>query len=166
MRTETLSRYPKYIKPGVTTRLDLAACYRGYYSDQKFVLCLGKPSAEALEAFHAHRARQELMRQVIRPGVTKEEVYRTCMEKFTSMSEYGSTEEYGFWIHGVGLDFHEEPRVGSYLPLSASVMPEVTFELNTVVALEPSWLVEDTYIVEETGVRCLGSTMTHDIITL
>jgi len=31
------------------------------------------------------------------------------------------------------------------------VKPEVTFEVGQVLALEPSWLVEDLYVLKEDG---------------
>ena len=164
LRSSDMCRYPARVEPGVVTRLDLGACYKGYYGDQKFAVCLGRPSDGALATFEAHLARQQYMRDVIRPGVTKSEVYARCSEEFASAGGEGSLERYDFWVHGVGLDIHEEPRIGSALALNSDLMAEVTFEVNTVVALEASWLVEDLFIVEESGVACLGSGMAQAII--
>ena len=144
-RKRAIDRLPTHAEPGCMTRLDLTCCYQGYLSDQKIVICVGEPSKEAVEVYNEHRARQEFMREFIKPGMTKREVYDACVEEFKHL------DEYVFWIHGVGLDVHEEPRVGTLLEHSVNVKEKVTFELNATIALEPSWLVEDMYLLKESG---------------
>jgi len=91
--------------------------------------------------------------------MTKREVYNACLSEFTHL------EEYGFWIHGVGLDAHEEPRVGTLLPSSVNFKETITFEFGQVLALEPSWLVEDLYVLQETGFERL-CTLPQEIFVL
>jgi Xaa-Pro aminopeptidase len=140
-----IDRLPSRLEAGCITRLDLAVCYKGYFSDQKIVICIGQPDPEATAIYEEHRDRQEFMRTFIKPGMSKREVYDACVNRFKHL------DEYSFWIHGVGLDVHEEPRVGTLLEYSVNVKEEVTFEVGQVLALEPSWLVEDLYLLKETG---------------
>jgi Xaa-Pro aminopeptidase len=104
-----------------------------------------------MAVYQEHRSRQAFMRAFIEPGMTKRQVYEACLETFEHL------DEYGFWIHGVGLDVHEEPRIGTLLPSSVDVKDEVTFEVGQVLALEPSWLVEDLYVLREEGFKRLGT---------
>ena len=99
------------------------------------------------------------MKNFIRPGMSKREVYDACVGNFRHL------EEYVFWIHGVGLDVHEEPRVGSLLPSAVDVKSEITFELGQTLALEPSWLVEDLYVLNEDGFERLCN-LPQQIMTL
>jgi Xaa-Pro aminopeptidase len=140
-----IDRLPSKLEAGCTTRFDLSVCYKGYVSDQKIVVCVGEPAPEAVAIYQEHRDRQEFMKSFIKPGMSKREVYDACVENFEHL------DEYVFWIHGVGLDVHEEPRVGSLLPSAVDVKQEMTFEVGQVLALEPSWLVEDLYVLSEHG---------------
>lgn len=144
------SRYPTHAERDCVTRLDICCVYKGYWSDHKIVICVGQPDGETLQMYEEHRARQEFMRSLIRPGMTKTEVHQTCM------SEFKHLDRHPFWIHGIGLDAHEEPRLGSPLPYAVNIKPEVTFEVGAVLALEPSWLVEDDYVLQADGFERLG----------
>jgi len=146
-----IDRLPSKLEAGCTTRFDVTVCYKGYVSDQKIVVCVGEPAPEAVAIYNEHRDRQEFMKSFIKPGMTKREVYDACVRNFKNL------DEYVFWIHGVGLDVHEEPRIGTLLPSAVDVKPEVTFEVGQVLALEPSWLVEDLYVLNEDGFERLCS---------
>lgn len=91
------------------------------------------------------------MEDFIRPGMTKSEVFAACQAEFTNV------EEYMWRIHGVGMEVHEAPQLGSLLPHSPYVKPEITFEENNVSALESSWLVEDNYVLTADGFQRLGT---------
>ena len=140
-----IDRLPSGLEAGCMTRMDICVCYKGYLSDQKIVICIGEPAPEAVAIYNEHRDRQEFMKSFIKPGMTKRQVYEACLQNFRHL------DEYVFWIHGVGLDVHEEPRIGTLLPSSVDVKQEVTFEAGQVLALEPSWLVEDLYVLREDG---------------
>lgn len=140
-----IDRLPSKLERGCTTRIDVTVCYKGYVSDQKIVLCVGEPAPEAVAIYNEHRDRQEFMKRFIKPGMSKREVYEACVDNFEHL------DEYVFWIHGVGVDVHEEPRIGTLLPSSVDVKQEVIFEVGQVLALEPSWLVEDLYVLNEEG---------------
>ena len=144
-------RGPGVVEAGLVYRVDLAAIAAGYFSDQKFNFCVGTPRKESLAVWREHRERQLFMEDFVRPGKTKREVFATCQREFKD------TDEYAWWIHGVGMDKHEEPLIGSLLPAAVDVRPEITFAENNVVSLESSWLEEDMYVLKENGFERLGT---------
>ena len=144
-------RGPSVVEPGLVYRVDLAAISAGYFSDQKFNFCVGTPRDESLAVWREHRERQLFMEDFVRPGKTKREVFEACQREFRDI------DEYAWWIHGVGMDKHEEPLIGSLLPAAVDVRPEITFSVGNVVSLESSWLEEDMYVLREDGFERLGT---------
>ena len=144
-------RGPGVVEAGLVYRVDLAAIAAGYFSDQKFNFCVGTPRKESLAVWQNHRERQLFMEEFVRPGKTKREVFDACQREFSD------TEEYSWWIHGVGMDKHEEPLIGSLLPSAVEVRPELTFAEGNVVSLESSWLEEDMYVLRSDGFERLGT---------
>ena len=144
-------RGPGIVEAGLVYRVDLAAIAAGYFSDQKFNFSVGAPREASLAVWRQHRERQLFMEDFVRPGKTKREVFEACQRAFTD------TDEYAWWIHGVGMDKHEEPLIGSLLPAAVDVRPEITFAENNVVSLESSWLEEDMYVLQADGFERLGT---------
>ena len=144
-------RGPGVVEPGLVYRVDLAAIAAGYFSDQKFNFCVGTPRKESLAVWQNHRERQLFMENYVRPGKTKRDVFDACQREFKD------TDEYAWWIHGVGMDKHEEPLIGSLLPSAVEVRPELTFAEGNVVSLESSWLEEDMYVLRSDGFERLGT---------
>ena len=144
-------RGPGIVEAGLVYRVDLAAIAAGYFSDQKFNFCVGTPRKESLAVWQEHRERQLFMEDFVRPGKTKREVFDACQREFKGI------DEYAWWIHGVGMDKHEEPLIGSLLPSAVDVRPEILFAENNVVSLESSWLEEDMYVLRTDGFERLGT---------
>ena len=144
-------RGPGVVEAGLVYRVDLAAIAAGYFSDQKFNFCVGTPREASLAVWREHRERQLFMEDYVRPGKTKREVFEACQREFKDI------DEYAWWIHGVGMDKHEEPLIGSLLPSAVDVRPEITFAVNNVVSLESSWLEEDMYVLKADGFERLGT---------
>ena len=144
-------RGPGVVEAGLVYRVDLAAISAGYFSDQKFNFSVGTPRTESLAVWWEHRERQLFMEDFVRPGKTKREVFEACQREFKDI------DEYAWWIHGVGMDKHEEPLIGSLLPAAVDVRPEIAFAENNVVSLESSWLEEDMYVLKKDGFERLGT---------
>jgi Xaa-Pro aminopeptidase len=144
-------RGPGVVEAGLVYRVDLAAISGGYFSDQKFNFCVGPPRKESLAVWQAHRDRQRFMEYYVRPGKTKRDVFEACQREFKDI------DAYAWWIHGVGMDKHEEPLIGSLLPAAVDVRPEITFAENNVVSLESSWLEEDMYVLKKDRFERLGT---------
>ena len=144
-------RSPSVVEAGLVYRVDLAAISGGYFSDQKFNFCVGTPRKESLAVWREHRERQLFMEDFVRPGKTKREVFEACQREFKGVNVFA------WWIHGVGMDKHEEPLIGSLLPSAVDVRPEIAFAENNVVSLESSWLEEDMYVLRSYGFERLGT---------
>lgn len=144
-------RTPGIVEAGLVYRVDLAVVSGGYFSDQKFNFCLGTPRPESMAVWREHRERQLFMEDFVRPGKTKREVFAACQREFKDI------DTYAWWIHGVGMDKHEEPLIGSALPAAVDVRPEITFAEGNVVSLESSWLEEDMYVLRSDGFERLGT---------
>ena len=155
-----LNRNPAKMEPGVTTRLDICINHRGYYSDFKLPVCVGEPSAHALAVVGEHVQRMDYMAEIVRPGKTKREIHDALNREFKNL------DSYSWWLHGVGLDYHEEPRIGYQYPSSPDIRPEIVFEEGNVLALEPSWLVEQHTVLEADGPRGLNRLNTRGITVL
>ena len=97
-----LVRGPEVVEEGLVYRVDYSAVAGGYFSDQKFNFCLGTPLKESYAVWQEHRDRQIFMENFIRPGMSKREVFAACR------AEFKNVEEYMWWIHGVGMEVHEE----------------------------------------------------------
>ncbi len=154
-----LNRNPGKMEPGVTTRLDVCINHRGYYSDFKIPVCVGEPSKHAQSVVADHVERQDIMREVVRPGRTKREVHDTLSKEFKNI------DTFAWWLHGIGMDYHEEPRIGSNYPSSPDIRPEIVFEEGNTLALEPSWLVEEHTVLEADGPRTLNRLNLQTITT-
>ena len=146
-----LLRRPAKVEAGCVYRFDFSCLSAGYFSDQKFNFSVGKPSDEQMAIWMEHRDRQIFMEDLVRPGMTKRQVFEACS------AEFRNVEEYTWWLHSVGVEVHEEPQVGSPLPYGVNVRPEVTYEENNVSALEASWLIEDLYVLRKGGFERLGT---------
>jgi Xaa-Pro aminopeptidase len=140
-----LVRGPELVEEGLVYRVEYSVVAGSYFSDQKFNFYVGTPIKESYATWQEHHDRQIFMEDFIRPGMSKREVFAACQ------AEFANVEEYMWWIHGVGMEVHEEPQLGSLLPHSLAVKPEITFEENKVSALESSWLVEDIYVLKADG---------------
>ena len=72
---------------------------------------MGTPIKESYAIWQEHYYRQLFMEDLIRPGIMKCKVYAACEAGLKHVDEYVG------WIRGVVMDVHEEPQLGSLLPL-------------------------------------------------
>ena len=158
--TDGLNRNPAKMEAGVTTRFDICINHRGYYSDFKLPVCVGEPSAHALAVVDEHVQRMDYMAEILRPGKTKREIHDALNREFDHL------DEFSWWLHGIGLDYHEEPRIGYQYPSSPDIRPEILFEEGNMIALEPSWLVEQHTVLEKDGPRGINRLNTRGITVL
>jgi Xaa-Pro aminopeptidase len=134
--------------------VDFGALVDGYHSDMTRTLCVGGlVSSEASELLDAVVVSQRAGVRALRAGVTGGEIDRACRE---SLEGAGLGERFVHGTgHGVGLEIHEAPALGTG---SADILQE-----NSVVTVEPgAYLpgfggvrIEDTLVVTATGARTL-----------
>jgi Xaa-Pro aminopeptidase len=152
------------LQAGDLVVLDFGGVYDGYCVDITRTVSVGTPSAEARRLYDAVAAAQEAAAAAIRPAgaVTDvDEAARGVLERLGFGPAF--THATG---HGLGLEIHEEPRVGPRRTDVPGVPPagrDDRLEPGLVFTIEPgAYLpglggvrIEDDVLVTETGVEWL-----------
>ncbi len=105
---------------------DLAARHDGYWADSCTTVCLGTPTAEMRRLHDAVLRALELALARVRPGTVAGELDRTVRSRMAEAG-YDYPHHTG---HGVGVGYHEEPRI---VPGSTALL-----EAGMVIAIEPA----------------------------
>jgi len=113
----------RIMKPGNLVLSDLTPCLDGYWGDTCNTIALGKPNSEQGKVYHKVRKALERALDAIKPGIRACDVDRLMRE---AVAPYGYDHHSG---HGVGLAYHEEPRI---VPYNQTIL-----EPGMVIALEP-----------------------------
>jgi Xaa-Pro aminopeptidase len=114
------------IEPDDLVLCDLAIRVAGYWGDSCTTVCVGKPT-EAMRELHDACVRAlEIGIELARPGTVAGELDARVRGAMTKAG-YQYPHHTG---HGVGVSFHEEPRI---VPGSSTVLQE-----RMVIALEPA----------------------------
>lgn len=118
--------------------VDMGAKYRGYCSDMTRTFCLGDPGEQLARVYDIVKAAQEYAIKFIKAGMTCHEADSLAREYITAN---GYAENFGHSFgHGVGIDIHEDPRVGAN--------SQIVLRPNMVITAEPG-----IYITGLGGVR-------------
>jgi len=139
---------------------DCGATFHGYHTDKTVTYAYGAPLSEkAMDAQKRCVQIQLEARDMLKPGVVAEEVYKSIIAKqpqdfLDSFMGIGSSQV-KFLGHGVGLEIDE-------FPVITSKWPDV-IEENMVIALEPKfWITgegmvgtENTFLITPNGGECI-----------
>ncbi len=148
----------KRIKKGEPILIDYGGFYRGYYVDQTRMASFGE-CKKAMDFFRVSLEIMKILEKKARPGIPLEELYFLAEERAEKggLSEYFMKhgEKLRFLGHGVGLEIDEPPVIA---PGNKRVL-----EKGMVLAFEPKFHVpelgviglEDTFYVDETGLKRL-----------
>lgn len=109
---------------------DLTPCLDGYWGDTCNTVIVGKPSAEQMNHFRLIKETLEKGIEQVKPGVKAREIDRFLRQRLANAGEYGHHSG-----HGVGLAYHEEPRIVPY--------NEIELKAGMVIALEPAIYTKD-----------------------
>ena len=134
----------------------------GYWGDITRTVCRGKATPELKKLYNAVKASQAAGLKAVKPGICADEIHALCKQVFEQRG-FETKEVNGAHVgfihgtgHGVGLDIHELPRVGT----SGEIL-----EVGNVITIEPGLYypglggvrIEDTVVVTETGYRYLAA---------
>ena len=149
----------RILKPGDLVVLDFGGVLDGYCSDLTRTVSVGAPTPDALRLHAAVRDAQRTAIEAVKPGVPATSVDAAARSLLESR---GLGEAFGHGTgHGLGLDIHEEPRIGPPRSHAASVQ----LEPGMVFTIEPgAYLpgmggvrIEDDVLVTGDGCEVLTS---------
>lgn len=113
--------------------IDFGAKYNGYCSDMTRTFCLAEPNRELKLAHSIVLEAQFYALKHLKAGMTGHEADSLARE-FIKANGYG--KEFGHALgHGVGIEIHENPRLG--------IDSNTILQENMVVSVEPGIYIED-----------------------
>jgi len=143
----------KVIEPDELVVIDVGAEVDGYRSDMTRTYVTGSPTARQEQLLDTVTRAQEAGVAAARVGAVGSEVDRACRDV---LAGDGLAEAFVHGVgHGVGLEIHEPPMLGSQ---SAAVLEAdwvVTVEPGVYFAEEGGVRVEDTVVITEDGAQRL-----------
>jgi Xaa-Pro aminopeptidase len=147
----------RVLGPGDPTVLDFGGVYSGYCVDLTRTVQLGGISGDMGRLFAAVAEAQRAAITAVKPGVRPSEVDGAAR---AVLDRHGLGEAFGHGTgHGLGLEVHEDPRVGRAQPN----LPDDPLEPGMVITIEPGAYVpdlggvriEDDVLVTEDGCEVL-----------
>jgi len=147
----------RVLTPGDLVVLDFGGVLDGYCCDLTRTVSIGPPSREARRVYDAVRDAQAAAVAAVKPGIDASAVDAAARDL---LRDRGLGDAFGHGTgHGLGLDVHEEPRVGK----PRTDLPPVTLAPNMVFTIEPgAYLpgfggvrIEDDVLVTEDGCELL-----------
>ncbi len=142
--------------PGMISRFDIGAIWKGYVSDVSREMVIGTPPEGAVELMGNMIQTQEFCVDKIKPGEIPKNVQEEAKKFFKTLSKRGRVH---ITAHGIGLECEE---IQFFTPMSAS---EIPFEENMVLDIEV-WQtfknaglvgIEDCYRITKSGCERLSS---------
>lgn len=142
------------IGAGELVVVDFGAIVDGYCSDMTRTLCVGQPaSATARRMVEVVAESQRAGVDAVRAGAEGKAVDDVCR---TVIAEAGWADAFLHSTgHGVGLEIHEDPRVGSTSTDTLVAGHVVTVEPGVYLAEHGGVRIEDTVVVTDEGCTVL-----------
>lgn len=142
------------LAPGDLVVVDYGATFMGYQSDETCTFALGDIGSDQELIYSVVKEAHDIGLEKIRAGVVCKEV-DAAVRDHIAKNGFGSFFGHGTG-HGVGLEVHEPPRLGSF--------SDVVLEAGMVVTVEPGiyipgkWgvRIEDLVVVKEDGCEILS----------
>jgi len=144
------------IGAGELVVLDFGATYDGYRSDMTRTVCVGEPTSALVELYDVVAASQAAGVRAVRAGVPAASVDRSCRDVIAAAG-WGEQFVHGTG-HGVGLDIHEAPSVGSSSSDTLQSGHVMTVEPGVYLPGVAGVRIEDTLVVTDEGSVALTRT--------
>ncbi len=145
----------RILKPGDAILSDLTPCLDGYWSDTCNTIIVGGPGREQRRIFHKVKETLERGLDMIKPGVRACDIDHFMREILAPCGSYSHHSG-----HGVGLAYHEEPRI---VPYSATELKS-----GMVITLEPGIYTQDfgirlenLAVVTQSGYEVISTVPNH-----
>jgi Xaa-Pro aminopeptidase len=127
---------PRVLHEGDAVVLDFGGVYDGYCVDLTRTVEIGEAGDDFRRLFAAVTAAHRAAIAAVRPGVRASSVDGAAR---STLGRYGLEEAFGHGTgHGLGLEVHEEPRIGR--PLAGQ--PDLVLQPGMVFTIEPGVYVE------------------------
>ena len=147
------------IETGDLVVLDFGGVMDGYCCDLTRTVVVGPPAPDASRLYEAVREAQAAAIAAVRPGIAASEVDAAARRVLESRG-LGAAFGHGTG-HGLGIEVHEEPRVGK----ARTDLPPTLLEPGMVFTIEPgAYLpgfggvrIEDDVVVTDRGCEVLTS---------
>ena len=155
------------LAPGDLVVLDFGGVLDGYCCDLTRTVAIGPPSREARRVYQAVHDAHAAAVAAVKPGIDASAVDAAARGL---LGDRGLGDAFGHGTgHGLGLDVHEEPRIGK----PRADMPPVTLAAGMVFTIEPgAYLpgfggvrIEDDVLVTDSGCELLTS-LPRDLLSL
>jgi Xaa-Pro aminopeptidase len=141
------------ITDGDLVVLDFGAVVDGYCSDMTRTMAVGEVSPTARRMLEVVTRAQAAGVAAVRPGIAAREVDAVCRSVIDAAG-WADAFSHGTG-HGVGLDIHEAPGVGSTSDATLAIGDVVTVEPGVYLSEHGGVRVEDTVVVTAEGCRPL-----------
>lgn len=143
------------LAPGDLVVLDFGARVGDYCSDMTRTVAIGEISKEQRRMYEAVREANEAGLSAVRSGIPCVEIDLAAREV---LERHGLGAAFTHGVgHGVGLDVHEMPTVGSRSTESVRENAVITIEPGVYVENTAGVRIEDLVVVETSGHRRLTS---------
>ncbi len=141
------------LAPGDFVKIDFGALVGGYHSDMTRTFVLGSAAGWQREIYQLVALAQRAGREALEQGVALREVDAAAREV---ICEAGYGEHFGHGLgHGVGLQIHEAPGIGSAATGTVRAGAVVTIEPGVYLPERGGVRIEDTLAVGERGAELL-----------
>jgi Xaa-Pro aminopeptidase len=136
--------------------IDMGAFRQGYASDMTRMVHLGKATPKYKRAYKAVLEAQLAAIDVVKPGARTTAVDRAAR---TVLKSHGLDREFVHSTgHGLGLEIHEPPRIGSKHATKLEAGMAITIEPGVYIEGWGGIRIEDTVLVTATGCEILTPT--------
>lgn len=152
------------LRRGDLLKIDFGARYDGYHADMTRTFVVGAEPADWQREIHAVvAAAQRAGRDALAPGVSAREVDAVA-RRVVADAGYAEAFPHGLG-HGVGLEIHEAPMLGSAAEARLGDRVPVTVEPGVYLPGRGGVRIEDTLVVRD-GAPSLLTTTSRELLVL